>query len=379
MGIKSINQFLKEKGVPCFIDKYPLSNFNGHRIAIDAANWCYMFMAGEHRDTVYKTRNIVDNQVDRESTLQKLYNKFLQFNILLMQNGIIPVWCWDGTAHDEKGPEREKRRKARNERDTKIKDLKEKVEAVPAWLRNAKNLGTVPEEMRLAAIEYKEKENELKKLMSTQIFVSYDEMNNIRAIAEGLGIPSIIADHEGEMLCAQLAVKGKVSGVWSADTDNYAMGTPILITGFDGYGQGRSTLVKVVSVPYILKSLEISQEQLLDLCIMCGCDYNNNIKNYGPKKSFDLLKSYNSIESVIDHLKKTDIDTSCLKYEVCRDYLKPKDIIIDINELNIDTFKFNKQGRDLLHSFSLEDTYDDVKSGIEKVSVKPLINFVKTD
>jgi flap endonuclease-1 len=377
MGIKSINQFLKDKGVPCFIDKYPLSNFSGHRIAIDAANWCYMFMAGEHRDTVFKTRNIVDNDVDRQVTMQKLYNKFLQFNILLMQNGITPIWCWDGIAHDEKGPEREKRKKVRQGRDSKIKELKEKVEAVPAWLRNAKNLGVVPEEMRLAAIEYKEKENELKKLMSTQIFVSYDEMNNIRAIVEGLGIPSIKAEHEGEMLCSQLAVKGKVSGVWSADTDNYAMGTPIIITGFDGYGPGKSTLIKVVSIPYILKSLDITQEQLREFCVMCGCDYNTNIKNYGPKKAFDLLKTHGTIDNVLEHLKKSEIDGSCLNHEVCKDYLTPKDIDVDFSDVNVDIEKFKLQGRDLLHSFSLEDEYDDVRSGMEKIAIKPKINFVE--
>lgn len=372
MGIKSINQFLKDKGVPCFIEKYPLSNFAGHRIAFDAANWCYMFMAGEHRDTVFKTKNIVDNDVDRSLTLQKMYNKFVQFNILVMQSGIIPVWCWDGIAHDEKGPEREKRRKARNERESKIKELKEKIEEVPAWLRNAKNLGVVPEEMRTAAIEYKKKEEELKKMMSTQVFIRFEEMDSIRSIVEGLGIPSIKAENEGEMLCSQLALKGKVSAVWSADTDNYAMGTPIMITGFDGYGPGRSTLVKIVSIPHILHYLEVTQEQLREFCVMCGCDYNTNIKNYGPKKSFDLLKAHGSI---VDILSKTGIDGTCLNHEVCKDYLTPKEIEIDSLDLNVDMNKFNTLGRDLLHSFSLEDCYDDLKAGMEKIAIKPKINL----
>jgi hypothetical protein len=147
MGIKSINQFLKDKQVQCFVEKYPLSNFSNHRIAIDAANWCYMFIAGEHKDNVFKTKNIIDNDVDRNVTLQRMYNKFLQFNIMLLQNRIIPVWCWDGIAHEEKGPEREKRRKARKDREEKAKELKAKIEAVPSWLRNAKNLGMVPPEM----------------------------------------------------------------------------------------------------------------------------------------------------------------------------------------------------------------------------------------
>jgi len=373
MGIKSINQFLKDKQVPCFIEKYPLSNFANHRIALDAANWCYMFISGEHRDTVFKTKNIVDNEVDRSITMQKMYNKFLQFNILLMNNGIIPVWCWDGIAHEEKGPEREKRRKARQEREAKVKELKEKIEAVPSWLRNANNLGHVPEDMRVKALEYHEAEKELKKIMSTQILVTFEEMAIIRSIAEGLGIPCLQAEHEGEMLCSQLAVKGKVSAVWSSDTDNYAMGTPIMITGFDGFGPGRSTLVKIVSTPHITHSLGLTQSQLREFCVMCGCDYNTNIKNYGPKKAYELLKMYGSINSVKE---KTAVDVSCLNHEVCIDYLTPKDIDINSDTLNVDIEKFRAQGRDLLHSFSLEDNYDDLKMGLERVAVKAQITFI---
>jgi flap endonuclease-1 len=373
MGIKSINQFLKDKGVPCFIEKYPLSNFANHRIAIDAANWCYMFIAGEHRDTVFKTKDIIGDEVDRNATLHKMYNKFLQFNILLLNNGIIPVWCWDGIAHDEKGPEREKRRAARKERENKAKELRERIEAIPSWLRNAKNLGQVPEELRSKAIEYHSIETELKKLMSTQIMVTYEEMDMIRSIAEGLGIPSLKAEHEGEMLCAQLALKGKVSGVWSSDTDNYAMGTPIMITGFDGYGAGKTTLVKIVSTAHILHGLEINQIQLREFCVMCGCDYNTNIKNYGPKKAFDLIKKHNSIQKIIE---ETTIDTSCLKYEICVDYLTPRDITLPFDILHVDLDKFKSTGRDTLHSFGLEDNYDDVKSGLEKVAPKTDIVFV---
>ena len=366
MGIKSINQFLKDKQVQCFVEKYSLSNFSNHRIAIDAANWCYMFIAGEHKDNVFKTKNIIDNDVDRNVTLQRMYNKFLQFNILLLQNRITPVWCWDGIAHDEKGPEREKRRKARKDREAKATELKRKIEAVPAWLRNAKNLGMVPPEMIEQAKEFKEIENEYKKLISTQILITFEEMDIIRSIAEGLGIPSVQAEHEGEMLCSQLAIKNKVSAVWSSDTDNYAMGTPIMITGFDGYAYGGVPLVKIVSTPHILHGLQMTQEQLRELCVMCGCDYNTNIPKVGPKKSFDLLKKHGTIESVI---KETALDATCLNYEVCKNYLTPENIEVDYFNISVDMEKFKKQGMDLLHSFSLEDNYDKLKEGMQKVYI----------
>ena len=371
MGIKSVNPFLKELVPEAFIEQYDLSNLKGYRIAIDAANWIFMSISGDHRDTVVKTKNVIEDEVDRETTMNKFYHKFLNFNIMLLENEIIPVWCWDGKAHEEKGPEREKRRADRAERQKKIDDLKAEIEKVPLHLRNVKNLGSVPNEMKVLACKYQEMVQEVRKIMATQVNVSYDEITMIKALADGLGIPSVQADHEGEMLCAQLAMAGKVMAVWSADTDNYAMGTPFLITGFNGFGPGRVPLVKAVFLPIILAKLEITQEELREFCIMCGTDYNTNIKNYGPKKAFNLLKKHKSIEAISSN---ETIDVSCLKHEICRDYLTPKKIDLDSINIYISPEKIKTLGRDILHQYGCNDKYDKLYSLLTELG-KPKIKF----
>ena len=88
MGIKSINPFLKELVPEAFIEEYNLSHLKGHKIAIDAANWICMSLAGEHRDTVNKTKNVIEDEVDRNVTMNKFYRKIVNFNIMLLENDI---------------------------------------------------------------------------------------------------------------------------------------------------------------------------------------------------------------------------------------------------------------------------------------------------
>jgi 5'-3' exonuclease len=150
------------------------------------------------------------------------------------------------------------------------------------------------------------------------------------------------------------------------------MGTPMMITGFDGYGRGSVPLVKVVSTPHILYGLGLNQEQLRELCVMCGCDYNTNIPKVGPKKSYEVIKKYGTIDEFV---KQTSTDVSCLNHEVCKNYLTPANIELDSIDINVDLLKFKKQGMDLLHSFSLEDNFEKLKEGMEKVHIKPEIEL----
>lgn len=53
--------------------------------------------------------------------------------------------------------------------------------------------------------------------------------------------------------------------------------------------------------------------QFIDLCIMLGCDYTGSIKGVGPKRAIELIKSYRSLEKIIEN-----IDTK--KYPIPEDW-----------------------------------------------------------
>ena len=52
----------------------------------------------------------------------------------------------------------------------------------------------------------------------------------------------------------------------------------------------------------LLDSLNINSNQLIDLCICCGTDFNNKLINIKCKDIYKLIKRYGSIEEIIDKL-----------------------------------------------------------------------------
>ena len=42
--------------------------------------------------------------------------------------------------------------------------------------------------------------------------------------------------------------------------------------------------------------------QFIDLCILLGCDYCDSIRVIGPKRAYDLVKQYHSIEEILKHI-----------------------------------------------------------------------------
>ena len=81
-----------------------------------------------------------------------------------------------------------------------------------------------------------------------------------------------------------------------------------------------------------LSALDISREQLVDVCILMGTDFNNGISGIGPKKGLKLIKDYGDIEGALEHLGKEipeyqEIRDIFLRGTYSNDYdLSPKEI-----------------------------------------------------
>ena len=73
----------------------------------------------------------------------------------------------------------------------------------------------------------------------------------------------------------------------------------------------------------LLSQINLTKEQFLDVCIMCGTDFNKNMRNIGPVKALKLIREYKSIEGIRDN---TDLDTSCLCHERVREIFTLGDV-----------------------------------------------------
>ena len=48
-------------------------------------------------------------------------------------------------------------------------------------------------------------------------------------------------------------------------------------------------------------------DEFIDVCILCGCDYADSIRGIGPKKAFEMIKKYGTIEKLVDALDKSKV------------------------------------------------------------------------
>jgi 5'-3' exonuclease len=54
-----------------------------------------------------------------------------------------------------------------------------------------------------------------------------------------------------------------------------------------------------IDLEVLLAELDLTMDQFIDLCIMCGCDYANNIRGIGAVRALSLMKQHGSIEAVV--------------------------------------------------------------------------------
>ena len=111
-----------------------------------------------------------------------------------------------------------------------------------------------------------------------------------------MGVPYIEANGEAEGLCARLVKEGYADAAVSQDTDLYPCGSTKIIKDFST----SKDIVTVCNLPHLLDIMDITQDQLIDICILCGCDYlKKKIPGVGPMTAYKKIKSYGSIETFI--------------------------------------------------------------------------------
>jgi flap endonuclease-1 len=69
-----------------------------------------------------------------------------------------------------------------------------------------------------------------------------------------------------------------------------------------------------INLPEMLSELDLNYDSFLDFCILCGTDYNQNIKGWGPARALTMIKKFKSIESMIDARLMSGEEAQRLKY-----------------------------------------------------------------
>jgi len=346
MGINGICEFLRNKYPQVFKIEH-ISYFAFKRISVDVSPFIYRFM------NVYGKE---DNQWIR---------CFINLIILLKKNYIRFVPVFDGEIPIEKLLENLERKNQKNKKENDIKQIEYDLEEY-------KIKGLISERLQKINQTYSETYTKASLLHS---FTGEDNINNsinINKIQEYIekqkkhifnitkndiekviqvfrvfGIPYLIAPYESEQLCCSLVNKGICDAVLSPDSDCIAYNSKIIINNLDT----TDGTIKYIDMEYLKKELNLNTNQVLDFCILLGCDYNRTfkIKNVGPVKGYQLIKKYEDINKI------TEYDISKIKIEECKKIFKyeledkiitqlkniEKEVKFDIEEIKNICSKYN--------------------------------------
>jgi 5'-3' exonuclease len=236
-------------------------------------------------------------------------------------------FIYDTSAPEEKMIEREARREKRDK-------LDEKIEALNSALAKAYSTGVIDpilielnnkisssKQKRLLSgeptsrgIDLEVLEVEIERISKQSVRIEEGDFENSKKMMSLLGVPFFNAAVEAETTCSDLCKQGKVDFVLSEDSDVLAYGAPMFVSKVNA----TTETATVVYYEEMLSALGLSTDSFLDFCIMCGTDYNPNIRLIGPKKAYKLISEYGSIEAISD----SGIDVSVLNHIRVRDLFK---------------------------------------------------------
>ena len=140
----------------------------------------------------------------------------------------------------------------------------------------------------------------VKKMAVRTINVSPEMTQDAKTLIKIMGCPIIEASGEAEAQCAQVCKMGLAYGTASEDLDTLTLGSPYLLRGFNS---NKKEPVTQIELEKVLKGFEMSMEEFIDFCILCGCDYTGSIGGVGPVRAFSLIKDTGSIEKVIEKIQ----------------------------------------------------------------------------
>jgi flap endonuclease-1 len=260
------------------VPKHPttLEALSGKVVALDAFNVLYQFLASIRQED---GTPLMDFKGRPTGHLSGLFYR----NARLIENGIKPVYVFDGEPPEFKRKEIERR-----------KELKKEAEA--KWRE---------------ALDY-ERVEEARKFAQATSRLTSEMVAEAKDLLSAMGIPWVQAPSEGEAQAAHMAKSGIAHASASQDYDSILFASPRLLRNLSITGkrkvprQDRYVLVEPEEIIFseVLSSLSLSHEQLILIGLMCGTDFNKGVKGVGPKTALKIAKEHSTLPSMMQYVKE---------------------------------------------------------------------------
>ncbi|OHS94785.1 XPG I-region family protein [Tritrichomonas foetus] len=313
MGVKNLMKWI-EKHAPSAIKHMSVNQLVGRTVAIDASMQIYQFLVS--------VRHAGNQLVDAEGNPTSHLSGLLSRTIYFVQNGIKPVYVFDGKPPEMKSGELQKRAEKRAEAEKQLE----------------------------SAIEQGNQE-EIDRFSRRTVRLDQQHVDECKKLLTLMGIPWVQAPCEAEAQCAALCREKIVDATATEDMDALAHATPILVRHLTRKSKADDDSVVQIEYKTILEESGLTREEFVDFCILCGCDYCDSIKNIGPKRAFEMIKDYHNIETVIKHL-----DTNKNPLPEDFDYISARELFFH-HEVDLSCKKFVTKKPDVegLKQFMIEE------------------------
>jgi len=319
-----------------------LEVFTGRIIACDASMAIYQFLfSTQGFSQANGMTELTDKDGNRTGHLVGLLNRTIQF----MENGIKPIWVFDGKPPTLKNGELARRKKAKDEAKDKMEEAKETGDMEEAFKNKIKTT-----------------------------YVTKSMTQDAKDMLRFLGLPIVEAPCEAEAQCAVLVKAGLAYATATEDMDALTFGTNFLLRGFNS----KKEPINEICFEEALKGLELTYDEFVDLCILCGCDYTDTIDGVGPVTAYKLIKEHKTIENVIKELERENLDPKRKRkyviptqffYEDARELFKKPEVKEKVDSAEL---KWNKPNDEDLMKFLVE------QKGFSEVRVQNALKKLKS-
>jgi len=227
MGIKGLMKFLHDAAPKAIREVDSQAAYTGRSVAIDASMCLYQFliMIRDNRQGSYQNLTNEDGKVT--SHIIGMLSRTLK----LMENGIKPVYVFDGKPPELKLGELAQRRAKREEAEKNLAEAQEKGD-----------------------------EEQIMKSTKATTRVTKEQNEETKTLLRLMGVPVVEAPSEAEATCAALCRDGKVYAAATEDADCLTFGTKILIRNLMA-AESQKKQIMEVHLDRALEQLNITMEQ----------------------------------------------------------------------------------------------------------------------
>lgn len=314
MGIKKLTELLKDKA-PTSIEEITLETLRGTKVTVDVSSYLHQY--------AYNSDNKGKGSYIRG---------FFEMIVVLAKFDILPIFVFDGKASAAKADTISKRHDAKQTKYNKIVDLTTKLASVigaDASEDFEKALSTTTKDLskadhaKITAIQKEIAQHEKNIIVITgNMFTELVELFTL------CGVPYFKARGEADFMCVKLCKEGIAFAVLSEDMDILTHGAPMLVRGINDNDFRKNGKLRCHYLDRILSSFGMNQNEFIDTCIMCTCDYATSPPGVGPKTAYSLIAKHRSIDTFVDLCKsgKLKYDISEFTYQRARDEFKKSDL-----------------------------------------------------